>query len=425
MFQKTNSYILKNLAYLFSDNIIRLIISFIISVFIARHFGPSRFGQINYVLAVIGILQVIVFFGFDSNVLKDLGIQNYKLEIIIGTVIKIRLVIAFLCYLFGALITYFILDKDLIYLYLILGIQLFFYILYIYKLYFQVKALNKYTVYAQQLCFFFVSICKILIIIFDKSIFLLSICITIGTFLEILMLEFGFSKSEKIKKTEIIKSYDINYAKQLVKYSLPLLLQNCAIIIYMKIDQIMIGRMLSTKEVGIYSISVTISEMVHFIPMSINNAVYPKIVEQKKNNQNYKSLLVKLGSINMTICILFSLFCTFIIPFFITQFYGEAYSQAINVIRIHCWATLFVAIGVSHDSYIVFENKQHYSMLSSVISCIMNIILNYFLIKLFSINGAAIATLISQFFASYLFYAFCKNKETFKLRTKSILFYFK
>ena len=49
--------------------------------------------------------------------------------------------------------------------------------------------------------------------------------------------------------------------------SWPLLLSGISIMVYMKIDQIMLGQILGDESVGIYSAALRISEIWYFIPM--------------------------------------------------------------------------------------------------------------------------------------------------------------
>ena len=62
---KNNLYI-KNALVLMIDSVIKILAGFILTVLIARFFGPGKFGDINYVLAVVEILQIFVLFGFDD-----------------------------------------------------------------------------------------------------------------------------------------------------------------------------------------------------------------------------------------------------------------------------------------------------------------------------------------------------------------------
>jgi O-antigen/teichoic acid export membrane protein len=63
------------------------------------------------------------------------------------------------------------------------------------------------------------------------------------------------------------------------------LLSGIAIMIYMKIDQIMLGQMVGDEAVGIYSAAVRISEVWYFVPIAIVASVFPAILEAKKRSE--------------------------------------------------------------------------------------------------------------------------------------------
>jgi O-antigen/teichoic acid export membrane protein len=191
----------------------------------------------------------------------------------------------------------------------------------------------------------------------------------------------------------------------------------------MKVDQIMIGKMLGSSELGVYSVAVTIAEIIYFIPMSISGAAYPKIAKAKKEGKDYESLIVKIGSFNVIICLLFAIACTLLAPILIQAIYGAAYRRAGEIIQIYSWSGIFVSVGVSHSCYIIFNNLQKYALFCTVGSAIINVILNIILIPVLGIKGAVIATIVAYIHTTYIFPLFMKDKKVFLLRVKSLFFY--
>ncbi|GHV42894.1 O-unit flippase [Spirochaetia bacterium] len=387
------------------------------SVLIARHFGPGKFGQINYVAAYIAILQIFVLCGFDGNVLNDLGIGLYPESMILGTVITVRSFLAGIGFCIGLVLFYFFLDKSLITIYVIMGIQLFLYPFYIFKQWYQIKSLNKYVVIASQASLFAVSAVKISIVLLSRDVIWYAVALTGGTIIEVFIL----SLLKRNMDNNNILRFNKKYCKYLFHRSLPLLFSGFMGMIYLKIDQIMIGKMLSSYEVGVYSLAVTVSELIYFVPTVIINAVYPKIAEAKKNDIGYEDIIVKTASLNVIVCLLFAIIITFIAPFFVKIFYGSAYFLSVRVIQIHAWGGIFIAVGVSHACYLIFNDLQKYAMFSLGCAAVLNIIGNYILIPMHGINGAAIMSVVSYAFSSWIFFIFMPDKRTFILRTKSFL----
>ncbi len=415
-FKKTsNSLYLKNALILLLDSVIKILAGFILTVLIARFFGPGKFGDINYVLAVVEILQIFVLFGFDDIVLRDLGQKNVADYIILGSAIILRVLFAAIAYVVGIILFVFFFGKSFLPLYLILGLQLFFYVLYILKPWFQIHSLNKYVAISSQICFWVMAAAKVLVIVFNiENLKIYASAIALSVFCEVLCLYVFHAKYGHGVTTW---KADSSYQKRLLSDSLPVVFQSFAIIIYMKTDQLMIGKMLNSEELGIYSIAVTISQVVYFLPGTLINAFYPKIAEKARNKQPYEDDVSTLGAVLIIPFILFALCCTFIIPYFIPLIFGEAYAEAGDVIKFHSWAGVFVALGCANSYWLVLNNLQRYSLYATIIGAVFNFALNLIFIPKFGINGAAITTVLSQMMATFGAYFFFKDKRSLKIRT--------
>ena len=71
-------------------------------------------------------------------------------------------------------------------------------------------------------------------------------------------------------------------AQDLLRESLPLILSGLTIMIYMRIDRIMLGQMIGDKAVCVYSAATRISEIWYFIPMTVSSSVMPSIFKAKE-----------------------------------------------------------------------------------------------------------------------------------------------
>jgi len=81
--------------------------------------------------------------------------------------------------------------------------------------------------------------------------------------------------------------FDFKVAKSLLKDSWPLVFSGIVIMIYMRIDQVMIKNMLGNWAVGQYAAAVRLSEVWYFIPIVVCNSLFPAIVKAKKNKPFY------------------------------------------------------------------------------------------------------------------------------------------
>ena len=173
--------------------------------------------------------------------------------------------------------------------------------------------------------------------------------------------------------------------------------------IYMRIDQIMIQEMLGEREVGLFSAAVRISEVWYFIPMIITASLFPSIVNAKKISEElYYARLQRLYTFMVWLAIAIALPMTFLSDWLVTLLYGESYREAGQVLMVHIWAGVFVFLGVASGRWLISENLQWIAFYRTFSGAIINIILNFVLIPIYGLIGAAIATVIAQTMAAFV-----------------------
>jgi PST family polysaccharide transporter len=193
--------------------------------------------------------------------------------------------------------------------------------------------------------------------------------------------------------------------------------------IYVKIDQVMLGSIMGNEEVGLYSAAARISEIWYFIPMAICSSVAPSIYSAKREateDSFYKKigqLLRLLSLIAMTI----SFPVAFLSERIIVAMFGVDYSLASPILSIHIWASLFVFMGVGASSWFISEGLTHFSFRNTLTGAIVNVFLNFILIPKYGGVGASVATLISYAIGSVFANFFSlKTRKIFFLQIKSI-----
>ena len=209
----------------------------------------------------------------------------------------------------------------------------------------------------------------------------------------------------KLKFTKI----NWNIFKKILKKSYPVLISSLSIILYMRIDQIMINSLLDEYNLGIYSVGVRFVEIFHFVPKILMISILPIILFLKKYYQellNINSFIFKISIFIVIILYLGS-------DFLINLFFGQNYLESVEIVKVLSLSIIFVFYGVINEHWYVKNNLQIYYAINVLIGAILNIILNYYLIKLIGIKGAAIATIFTYVFIIFIFDA--TNKKTYKL----------
>jgi O-antigen/teichoic acid export membrane protein len=217
--------------------------------------------------------------------------------------------------------------------------------------------------------------------------------------------------------------FDLAYAKNLLKNAWPLIITGISVAVYMKIDQVMLKNMVDANAVGNYSVAVTVSELWYFIPVTIASSVFPSIIKSKNfGTERYHRRMQYLYDVLTIVALVIALPMTFLSEFVISFLFGSEFSEASGVLAIYIWAGVFVFLGVVRSSWLINENYQSYGMFFTVLGAVSNVMINIWLIPIYGITGAAVATLISYMISAWLTgVIFQKTRIAFKMQCMAIL----
>ncbi len=419
----SNKYFTSSL-WLLAEKLVRMILNLLIGVWIARYLGPSDFGTLSYVQSIVVIFTTLASLGLDSIVVKKLVERECKESDILGS--------AFFLKLFASI---FILLLLFIFLYIVpngysfegkilalLTFSTVFHSFNVIDFYFQSKVLGKYIAISNIIFLLTSSILKIALILIGADVFYFVVALVFDAFLLAMTFVFIFLLREGRLSLYIWRPKK-SICFELLRESWPLIVSGLIVIIYMKIDQVMLMHLVGKTELGIYSAAAKVSEVWYFIPMVLANTLFPAILNAKKNTvKEYHKKLQFLYDIMVIIALFISIPMYFLSDIIVTSLYGADYASAGEVIRVYIFSLIFVFLGTASSKWFICEGLQKYSLYRTLVGLFINIGLNYILIPIYHGMGAAIATVISQIFASYLVNLFHpKLRITFFLHTNSIL----
>tara|TARA_B110000008_G_C16820795_1_gene504597 strand:+ start:16 stop:876 length:861 start_codon:yes stop_codon:yes gene_type:complete len=230
-----------------------------------------------------------------------------------------------------------------------------------------------------------------------------------------------YIKMRKLKIKGFLK-FNKKIAIVLLNYSWPLLLSSGAIILYMRVDQIMIKEMINLDALGKYAVAVKLSEAWYFLPIIITSVFYPYIIIGKKtSNKLYYNRLKQLFFTTLWIAILFVIFLSLFDDILIGLLFGNEFVSNNYVIPILAISGIFVSMGYVNGKWVIIENHTKFELIRNLIGGLLNVLLNFILIPVYGLNGAALSTLISLFIAANLSLLFFnKSRKIFVLQNLAI-----
>lgn len=411
---------IKNSGWLFLEKIIRMFFSLLVGAWVARYLGPENFGILSYALAFLAFFQTISLLGLDSIVVKYLSSEQYNNGELIGTSFSLRLIVGCISYIL-AIFTIVLnngLYSDEFYIVVIVGFGMLFQSLDTVDLWFQSQSKSRITVKVKLCVYLIINISKIIAIYLQSNIIIFAVI----TLLEIVFFSLGLFFSYLKYPCGNKFSFNKKLAVKLLLESWPFILSGLSIIIYMRIDQIMIRHFLDVKMVGLYAAALPFSTVWNFIPLVLATSFAPVLALKRNSNiTEYYTILTKLFRVVFLISLFLCIFTTCLSPFIIKSLYGAEYLTSYKVLSIHVFTNIFISLGVIQNIWIVNEKKSLVSLYNTILGMVFCLVGNFIFIPIWGVLGAAGVAVFSQFVSAMLgnfFFA----RQIFIIQLKTILF---
>lgn len=418
---KISTNFMKNTGWLIFEQIFRMGLSLIVTSLMARYLGTQNFGLLNYSLAYILIFTTVSKLGIDSIIVNEIIKKREDTGKLIGTTICLRLLSSTLSISLIYLIVRYMDPNDYT-IQMITFIQSISLLLVVFdtiEFWFQSNLQSKYIVISKSIAFTIVSLWRLSLLFFEKSIYYFAVATIIeGLVISLFIVVFYF----KFKGPKIFFSFIT--AKDLLSQGFSFFIAGLLIVAYTQIDKIMLGQIMGGTTVGIYAAAMTISSLWVFIPNAIIQSARPVIMISKNENEQYylkkyKQLycsIIWIG-IGASVCI------TLLSKPIILLVYGNEFMESINVLIILIWSRIFSLIGTTRAIWLTVEDLGRFQVSFVALGAIVNIGLNLILIPRYGAIGAAIATLLAEVISTFIALLFFKKtRPLFKLIIDAFLF---
>lgn len=203
------------------------------------------------------------------------------------------------------------------------------------------------------------------------------------------------------------KFYNKEYWIYALKFNLPLIPHFLSLVILQQSDRIMIERMCGEADVAIYSVAYQAAMALQIFNMAILSSFVPYTYKAIKNNERKKvgkaalKLLIYVGGLNA--------FAALFAPEIIYILAPEEYYAAIYVIPPVAMSNMFMFLFNLFANIEYYWGETKYVAIASLVSAVVNVVLNCFFIKQFGFIAAGFTTLFCYMLLSVCHYFFMKK----------------
>lgn len=415
---------LANTSWLVFEKILAMSANLVVSMALARSLGPEGFGSLNYLLALVALIAPIAALGLNAIVTRELVNRPEEQDKIIATAVTFRLLGSLSGVLICLVVAFYgwgLTSRNVQLGFLILAIANFFSALNVLEFWFQAH-MGANTVAKMRLTVVGTfATAKMLAVFFQADVLVIVSLFAIET----LCLGLGFLLIYRLTSGAIrLGKTCFSYGLSLLKQSSWLILSGIATVIYLKIDQVMLESLASTAEVGTYAVAARLSEVWYFFADAVVITLFPALLKLRKDGlwQAYQLKLQQISDILLVMALVLAIGVSLVAKPVILLLFGVEYTASVIILQLHIWAGLFVFMRALVSKWLLTESLLSISLLSHGLGAVINLVANWFLIPLWGGEGAAIATIISYFVASYLaFWISPKTRPIARIMSRSLL----
>jgi PST family polysaccharide transporter len=407
----------RNFGWLAFEKAVRFALNVVVGFWVARYLQPTGFGVLNYAIALSAMLALLGELGLDALVRRELIAHPGKAPDLLATAATLRLgggmcgyaLLVCACALgFGGAMPH---------VALILGVTIFQPVLGIADPWFQARLEARIVVLVQLSVLVGVAAGRIIAICYHAPLAAFAWLAAAESIVAAIVLS-ALAARHGLR----IGRIRAGIARSLARSAWPLLLSGAAVLLYTRIDTVMLRQISGDAPVGVYSAAVRLTEVWYFVPVALASSVLPALLRAKSAGAApYRERMQQYYDISVAIAYGIALpLCLWAQPL-VRLAYGSAYIASGAIVALHIWSCVLVFLGVARTQYLINEGFTGFYLAATSAGLVANVAFNLVLIPRYGAIGAVEATLLGQAIATFLSsFCFAPARESGWLQLRAL-----
>lgn len=411
--------IARNSSIVILSNALNMGISLLVLIYLARYLGDIGFGKYSFVFAYFSIFTVLANWGVDNILVREASKERTKAHGLIGDSLGLKLVLSFSAAFFSIIVINILgySNEIKVAVYLMSSTLIFAALRETFASIFKINLKMEYYVFPN-LVDRIVSAGLIVFIIFlHEGLVEIFAILALSKFLNLVITIF-------ISRKFIRPTVEVNIPqwKAILIPAIPLGISAFFVMIYFRVDVLMLSLMKGDSAVGFYSAAYALTESLIIIPTAIVTASFPLISRYYKTskgelNRLYNTLLRFMVMAGLPIAV----GTTILSEQIISILYGHAFLPSSNALAILIWAGVLMFVNFFLGSVGIAVGREKFIASITGLTALINIVLNLLLIPPFSYIGASLATVLTELIILLLFLKYI-SKSVGGIESYSFLF---
>lgn len=390
----TGASLARNAGWLILDRGVRFLLVFATGILVLRHLGPTDAGRLGNALALAAILAGFCDLGLDPIIRLEVLRDPERRNTLLGTAAGLRLLcvpVLFLAY--ALLLAREPADVRNIGLLLGVGATLASPVALTLDSWFQSQTQAKYSVWGQTGGLFAGAVFRLIGVALGASLAWFGWAAGLEFVLGGLLMAWLYRRTADTRHWQFSRQT----AGRLLAGSWSLALTNLAVLVYTRVDVVLLSLWRGEHDTGIYAAAVRLTELGYIMPMILVNTFFPLLARTfREDKPAFDRTLSRLFAVAGWGGLATGLFLSVGAPLWIRLLYGPAYAETTLVLVISAWNAVFAGLGAVRSQWLVLHGYQRYGLFYVGMGAVLNLCLNAVLIPRQGPVGAAISALITQ-----------------------------
>ncbi len=393
--------IFKNASALMLSQIITWALTLALMVFLPRYLGATAVGQLTFAQSIWAIAGVLIAFGMDTYLMKEIARYPEKTPELIGASMVTR---GFFCILgFGAVALYmYLLDYPTITTHIV-------YIIGVSVLIGQFTQTFQSALYGlERMEFASLSliggklvntVLGITILLMGYGVYIVAGVIVIAAFTEMILQLYFLNRRYRLHLR-----FRLQESLDMLKSGAPYLMSILVVTVYFQVDILLLSILVNETEIGLYSVALRLTSAFMFLPVILTTAIFPAIARSYANVPE-ASLRVMRRSFDLMLLLgvpigmgLFAISDRAVILLF-----GEEFAPSGLIVAFMAISLIFTYLSTMFGRFVIATDRVNQWTLVIFVATVATIPMDIYLIpwcqRIFGIGAlaGAISYLITEF----------------------------
>jgi O-antigen/teichoic acid export membrane protein len=394
--------VISNTGWLIVERVLRMVVGFVVGIWIARHLGVEQYGLLNYASAIVGVLAILGTLGLDPMAVREMVRHPERRNAVLGTLVAARLASGMVLVLCATAAVALLRPGDGLAAMLVLIIAVAQLVVGFDAIdtWFQANMTSRQAAGARSASFLCATLLRVGLLLAGASVTAFAWALFVEALLFAVAMVAVYSRSGL---SIMAWRPSAERARALLRDGWPLILASLFAAVSLRIDQVMLGQMVGLAEVGTYAVAVRVVEVLYVVPAAIAASVFPAIIKSKElGGALYPSRIQMLYDAMLWLALAIALPLCLLAPYIVRAFFGSAFDEAGPALRVLAWMPVWVFFAVVRQRWLYAENALLAGTAVEAAACLLNVALNLVLIPRYGAVGAAAASLSSGAVASVL-----------------------